>query len=289
MLGIKLRAGLLVLGAMLLLGSLSATPAFAEGPFCWQRENAKSEAKKISEAEPEQFNGGGGVQRLAGKVLGIPLEIESKQAQVKGIIYNNPDQCQSKILIDYVEPKIVTPTTDAGCEVKINLQNSVKLYGHQAWKWNGEQSQLEILEQRHIQHRDWIFLPVELPQGATGLPETKEHPFATITATKPAKGEGCAIPVEQQPVLGSASAEGFHLTNGAEPKQELEEFGTEEEITTTLNGGKGPQHFWNGARFVGVQTGLIFGVEPATYKGAFKTKTIGRQQHAPQEIAYFEK
>jgi hypothetical protein len=286
----KLRAGLMVaLGAMMLLGSLSATPAFAEGgPFCHEREaGGKGEGKLISESSPEQIQGTGGVQKLVGKVLGLSLELESQQAQVKGIIYDNEDQCQIKVLIDYGTPKVVTPSNDAGCEVKINTQNSVKLFGHQAWKWNGEKKQLEEPVQKAIQHRDWIFLPVELQQGATGLPKT-ETPFATITL----KGSTeCAVPGEF-PVSGSASAEGFKLTGGKEPKQELEEFGTEEEVTTSLNGGAGPQHFWNGSAFIGVQTGLFIGTtkEAAKYKGAYTIKPIGRQQGvAAQEIGYFEK
>jgi hypothetical protein len=290
-LDIKLRAGLLVaLGAVMLLGSLSASSAFAVGgPFCHERENSKSvEGKLITEAEPEAFDGGGGEQVLAGKVLGSAITIASRQAQVKGIIYNNPDQCQSKILIDYVEPKVTAPAIFTGCEVKVNTQNSVKLFGHQAWKWAGAKTELEETEPGKIQHRDWIFLPVELQQGATGLPKTTV-PFAIITLSKKGIGTCELAATTEANVTGSASEEGFKLTNGGEPKQGLGEFGTEEEISTTLNGGKGPQKFWNGSTWIGVQTGLEFAGAAATEKAAFKTKTIGRQQGAAQEIAYFEK
>jgi hypothetical protein len=291
-LDIKLRAGLLVaLGAVMLLGSLSASPAFAEGgPFCHHRAiGSEKDNGKITEAEPEEFDGGGGEQALAGKILGSAITIASKQAQVKGIIYNNPDQCQLKILIDYVEPHVTAPASFTGCEVKINTQNSVKLFGHQAWKWAGSKTELEEKEPGKIQHRDWIFLPVELQQGAKELPKT-EVPFAILTLSKKGTGTCELAKTTEANVTGSASGEGFHLTSGGEPKQALEEFGTEEEISTTLNGGRGPQKFWNGSLpWIGVQTGLEFAGAAATYKGAFKTKTLGRQQGAAQEIAYFEK
>jgi hypothetical protein len=290
-LGIKFRARLLVaLAAVILLGSLSASPAFAEGgPFCHHRAvGGKGEGEKISEAEPEAFDGGGGEQQLVDKILGSPITIAIKQVQVKGIVYNNLDQCQTKTLIDYVEPRVVSPASFTGCEVKINIQNSVKIFGHQAWKWAGEKKELEEKEPGKIQHRDWIFLPVELPQGAIGLPKT-EVPFAIITLSKKGTGE-CEIAKIEANVTGSMSGEGFKLTNGGEPKQALEEFGTEEEINTELNGGRGPQKFWNGSLpWIGVQTGLEFAGAAATYKAAFKIKTIGRQQGAAQEIAYFEK
>jgi hypothetical protein len=289
MLGIKLRVGLLALVAMLLLGSLLAAPAFAaipEGPYCHHRAaGGKGEGSRITEAEPEEIQGGGGAQTVTSKVLGLAITLEAIQVQIKGIIYNNPDQCQIKELIDFHLPHVTSPTDDTGCEVTINKQNSIKLFGHQALKWAGQAK--ELTEEHPLQHRDWIFLPVELQQGAKELPKT-EVPFALITLSKKGTGE-CVTPIEAAPVKGSYSAEGFALGVAGEPNQALEVFATEEEITSTLNGGAVPQQIWNGKEQVGVQTGLFLSTEPAKYKGAFKVKPIGTQKHAAEEIAYFEK
>jgi hypothetical protein len=277
---LKLRAGLLGLLAMLLLGAFAAAPAFAEGgPFCHHREvGEKTEGKRITEAEPEEIAGHGGVQTLTG----LGLTIESEQAQVKGIIYNNADQCQSKVAITYSTPKIVG---NPNCEVKINSNNVVKLFGHQAWKWNGTKEQLEEKSQAK-QHRDWIFLPVELQQGAKELPTGT--PFASITISSKS-GVTCnpLFVMKQAKVEGSATIAGFALQRGKE-NQNLEEWDEAQELRAT--GGEGKQHFWNGSQFIGVQTGLTFGAQTSLYNGAFEINTIGKQEKTPaQEMAYFEK
>lgn len=279
---LKLRSGLLGLLAMLALGAFSAAPAFAVGgPFCHHREVGGEDEGKITEAHPEEVAGHGGVQRLEGTVGGMGLTIESEQAQVKGIIYNNADQCQAKVAITYSEPKIAALPT---CEVKINSNNVVKLYGHQAWKWNGTTKQLEEKKQE-LQHRDWIFLPVELQQGAKELPTGT--PFATITITSKA-GQKCpsTVILTQAKVNGSATVAGYALQRGKE-NQNLGEWDEAEELRST--GGEGEQHFWNGSQFIGVKTGLTFGAPAAKYIGAFEINTIGKQEKTPpQEIAYFE-
>jgi hypothetical protein len=275
-LGIKMRAGLLGLVAMLMLGAFSAAPAFAEGgPFCHHRAvGEEGNGAKITEAAPEQVLGEGLGQKLTGKVLGLATVINAVSAEVKGVLYNNPDQCQSKITITYHELSVEGMPD---CVVTVNSNNTVKLYGHQAWKWNGTKTQLEEKSQA-LQHRDWIFLPVELPQGATGLP-TGETPYATITLTNKSEKEPCAIKgFTQEPVTGSATAE--------VGKQALKEWSLNEEQIT--RGGAEKQHFWNGAAFIGVETGLKFAGTAAKYEGVFKVKTIGRQGGAAQEVAYFE-
>jgi hypothetical protein len=280
---LKLRVGLLGLLAIVLLGALSAAPALAVGgPYCWHRGIGETESKglKITGQEPEEIAGRGGVQRLEGKIGGAEVTIESEQVQVKGILYNNPDQCQAKVSLSYSEPKVAGAPN---CEVKINGNNVVKLYGHQAWKWDGTQKQLEEKPQT-LQHRDWIFLPVELQQGATGLPTGT--PFTTITITSKPKVM-CLLTTNQMKVEGSATAAGFINPQKIKEDQKLGTFGTVEEIRTT--GGEGAQHFWNGSNFIGVQTGLKFGPEPAKYRGTIEVNPIGKQgKTPPQEIAYFE-
>jgi hypothetical protein len=276
----KLRVGLLGLLAVVLLGAFSAAPALAEGgPYCWHRENSKEpKGSKIAEAAPEEIAGRGGVQRF--EFFGITYE--SERVQVKGIIYNNPDQCQAKISLTYSELKLVG---NPNCEVKINGNNVVKLYGHQAWKWNGTKTQLEEKSQA-LQHRDWIFLPVELQQGATGLPTGT--PLETLTVTsKPGVTCSPLLVMKQTKLEGSATIEGFINPQKIKEDQKLGTFGTVEELLTT--GGEGAQHFWNGSKFIGVQTGLSFGGQAAKHIGRFEVNPIGRQgKTPPQEIAYFE-
>jgi hypothetical protein len=278
----KLRVGLLGLLAVVLLGAFSAAPALAEGgPYCWHREiGEKLKGSKITEAAPEEIAGSGDAQRFEIRIAGQAIIMDSEKVQVKGIIYNNLDQCQAKVSLTYSEPKL--EGFEKTCEVKINGTNVVKLFGHQAWKWNGTKVQLEEKSQA-LQHRDWIFLPVELQQGATGLP-TGTLEAITITS-KP--GFTCLLAMPQVKVEGSATVEGFANPQKTLGDQNLGEFAVVEELRSL--GGEGAQHFWNGTRFVGVQTGLKFGGEPAKYVGKFEVNPIGKQgKTPPQEIAYFE-
>ena len=278
---IKIRAGLLGLLALLALSAFSAAPAFAEGgPFCHHRNNSKEgEGARITEAEPEEIAGHGGEQVLTGKAVLMTLNVVAKQAQIKGILYNNADQCQAKVSITYEGLSVLGQETK--CNVQVNSNNVVKLYGHQAWKWNGEKKQLEEKSQA-LQHRDWIFTPVELQQGATGLPTGT---FAALTFTNKT-GQTCPFNgVTQLVVEGSATVYGYAAQRGVE-NQNLGEWDEAEELVST--GGEGSQHFWNGTQFIGVQTGLKFG-EAAKYKGKLEVNTIGKQgKTPPQEVAYFE-
>jgi hypothetical protein len=277
----KLRVGLLGLLAIVLLGAFSAAPALAEGgPYCWHRGLGEKEVKgsKITGQEPEEIAGRGGVQSLEG--LGLVMELE--QVQVKGIIYNNPDQCQAKISLIYSGLKI---PGNPNCEAKLNGNNVVKMYGHQAWKWDGTKKQLEEKKQE-LQHRDWIFLPVELQQGAKGLPTGT--PFATLTITSKA-GLKCnpLFVMNQTKIAGSITTAGFINPQTLKEDQKLGTFGRVEELRTI--GGEGAQHFWNGTQFIGVQTGLTFGEQASKYAGTFEVTPIGKQgKTPPQEIAYFE-
>jgi len=274
-LGIKLRVGLLGLLAMLLLGSYAAAPAFAEGgPYCHHRAiRGEGEGELIKAQTPEQIFGEGTEQKLKGTLARAPIAIESTAAQVKGIIYNNEDQCQVKVEIHYQPLSIVGQT--ATCNAELPNNNTVKLFGHQVWKWNGTTEQLRENPQRR-QVRDWLFLPRELQQGATSLPPSQTFTVINITSVM---GRTCLIASRQNEVTGSATAQAVPYQLGVGNV-------TEEQRT---EGSEGKQHFWNGREFVGFETGLSFAREPAKYEGSFKVKTIGRQQEAPQEIVYSEK
>jgi hypothetical protein len=272
--GIKLRAGLLGLLAMLVLGTFSATPAFAEGgPFCHHSQNGVTDNGQIKAQMPEQVEGLGGEQRLEGKLVS-PFKLVASGAQIKGIIYNNEDQCQAKLEIQYqplkFEPEI------AHCKASLPNNNIVKIFAHAAWKWLGTEA--EQRENPIHQGRDWILLPIELQQSAKELPKT-EIPFAVINVEKDGTGE-CLVASKQNRVAGSIFA-------GAKPAG-LGEFRTTEELTALANGTK--QQFWNGQYpLIGAESGLTFFGAVGKYTGEVKIKAIGRQQQSPQFIGFFEK
>jgi hypothetical protein len=267
----KLRAVVLGLLAMALLGSYAATPAFAEGgPYCHHRElGGKGEGEKITESSPEQFLTKGGVQTFDGIVAGAKIEIQSKAAQIKGIVYNNAQQCQAKAELAF-QPPIVTGFPK--CGVTINSNNMIKLFGHRAWKYNGETKELTEPPEAS-QKLVWIFGPTELQAKAKGL--QSKALFSTIKFT----GAECIFNGTKVEVNGTVGAESAPSNAG--------EWGTVEE--QIYNGGEVWLHFWNGEEFVPAKTALTLSGNPATYKGLLHLETIGHQGHPAQEIGYFEK
>ncbi len=226
--GLKPRVGLLGLLALLLLGSIATASAEAQGPF-WYHRNNSTEGKgvKLSGQAPEEVRGGGGVATLEGKLAGTEVTISSTQQQVKGIIYNNALQGQAKLEIAYVQPTLVSPKLPF-CAVTIASNNTVKLYGHQAWTWSGTAEQLK--EQPIVNQKpDWIFTGQELQQGAKGLP--KGVPFTSITFKS---NGGTCILAAQANVTGSVAAA---IVPGA-----AGEFSKLQKIETLPNFTK--QHFW---------------------------------------------
>jgi hypothetical protein len=277
-LGIKLRAGLLGLLAMLLVGSLAPAAAFAEGgPYCHHRAvGGKGEGELIKAQSPEGIAGSGGVQHLEGILPGTTevVNLVSSGLQIKGVIYNNEDQCQAKL---EVQSQKITPEKPKieHCAVSIPNNNVLKLYAHAAWKWRGTEA--EQKENPITQGRDWILLPVELQQHATELPKT-ETPFTVINIKS--EGGTCLLANAQAKVNGSVFNEAIPATK--------EVFASEESQVSLPNGAK--QQFWNGAYpLIGATSSLILGKAEAKYEGSFKIKPLSQKQTEPQEIGYFEK
>jgi hypothetical protein len=264
---LKLRATLLSLLAMTLVGSFAASSAYAEGGPFWhiRNEGEKGEGKLLSSATEEgpDVQGSGGLQTLSGEVASTKVEIQAKEQQVKGQLWNSADQGQVKLLIKYHEPKLLKPELK-GCEVKVGENNEVKVEGHLAWKWNGEKKQLEEKPQL-VQKPDWIFLSSQLAQGAKELPKGA---FTKITFS----GTGCGTLVGSFNVEGSLSGEPTPNT--------LEEFNRTQ---TTKYPGPKLQHFWNGKEYVGVETGLKFGGNPAVLQGEDTIKIDLTLESAPFE------
>ncbi len=271
-LGINLRAGLLGLLAMLLLGSYATSPAFAKGgPFCHHRNSsAEGNGELIKAQTPEVVGGKGGLQILSAKVLGMEVKNEAQSVDISGIIYNNADQCQAKGELVYNERSVSAPF--AGCTFKINRNNLVKIYGHAAWKYNNKEAELTE-EPKVNQKPDGIGTPVELQEGAKELPSATFAIF--IYQTKP--GEKCALNGAEVTVSGSAAAQGEPSTLATWSKR----------VTAYVLGGEGTQVFWNGTAFIPVTTGLKFG-EGVHYRGTAEVETKGRQGGAAQEVALFE-
>lgn len=270
---LKLRAGLLGLLAMLLLGAFAAAPAFAEGgPFWHHREvGEENEGAKITEQAPEKIGGEGGEQKLKGKLAGTAIEIVAKSVQVKGEIYNNADQAQAKILLAYNQPTLTIPAA-SHCAVLVGTNNTVPVYAHQAWKWNGKIPQLAV-GQQFEQERDWIVTPFNLSQQLPIKNEEVELPKEVFTTITLSSSGGTCLLAGKAPVEGSVGAEVLSLKG-------LEHWSREE--TQKTPGEQVKQHFWNGTRYVGVDLVLYFDKEPASLTGEFKLKTN------KQEVALFE-
>jgi hypothetical protein len=201
------------------------------------------------------------------------VETVAKEVQVKGIIYDNVLQCQLKLESKYHELK---SKSFPECEIKIGSNNTVKLFAHQEWKWNGEKKQLEEQPQQ-AQFRDWVFLPVELKEGFTELPKAT---FASYIVSQPT-GHKCILAEKEPltlPITGSATGE--PQPTGS-TKVGLEEWNTKS--TVAFAKGEGKQHDWDGALpYIGFTTGLTLAGEPASHFGSITTQT------AAQEIAFFE-
>lgn len=276
MLAIKPRVWLLGMLGMLLVGSFATASAEAQGPFFYHRKANSQQIKgvKISAQAPELIAGSGGEEKLVGNV-GVEIEIKSKQVQIKGEIYNNALQGQAKIQITYIEPVVVKP---ANCLVTVGVANTIKVYGHQAWTWDGTEGQRTEQPQEH-QKPDWIFLPTELQQGATELPAQ------TFTELKFSKKPGVECPAlltgTPQRVKGSLAA-------AIEPPN-VGEWAITETQKFLPNGTK--QHFWNGKENIGAKTQLTIGgsTNEATLSGETEAKVLPRQvTQEQQEIAHYE-
>jgi hypothetical protein len=271
---IKLRVGLLGLLAMLLVGSLAPAAALAEGgPFCHHSQNGVTDNGQIKARMPEQIAGSGGEQRFEAKLGGTAFTFVASGVQIKGIIYNNEDQCQAKLEVQYqpikFEPEI------AHCKLSFPHNNVVKIFAHAAWKWLGTEA--EQKENPIRQGRGWMMLPAELQQKAKELP--KAETFTVINIEKDGTGE-CLLASKQNRVAGSIFAETAPASLG--------EFREEERLTLLSNGTL--QQFWNGQYpLVGAESGLTIAGAAAKFTGSFTIKPIGRQRQPPQFIGYFEK
>ena len=264
----KTGAMLLSLLAALLVALTGTAAAQAEaGPFLSHRAvGEKGGGEALYAYLPDQVQGEGGEQTLAVKLAGTSVEIASKSLQIKGIFYNNSLRGQAKLELKYLEPKLVKPVLKE-CQVKFGTSNTLKLFGHLAWTWNGEKKQLEEKGQG-TQTPDWVFLPSEIVEGANEPPG--EQPITNVAF----KGSGCGV------LLGTFVLEGGEVLS---PKPEKVGEWTSSETLTTAQG-KTKQHLWSGAESFGMETGLTLAHEPATMTSESKIKDPGQEVSLTEEI-----
>jgi hypothetical protein len=274
----RIRAVMLGLLAMMLVGSFAAASASAEaGPFWHKRAvGGKGEGEKISESAKESFTSKGGTQTLNGKISSTPVEIVANSTEGEGgEIYNNSKQGQIEFKNFYKEPHLVKPELK-GCEVKVGKENKVPLKGHLMWKWNGEKKQLEEQPQKE-QTVDIGFTVVEPGAQKEEVDFTKDGTFTSITFS----GSGCGV------LAGTFNVNGSDV---AIPNRKLEEFSRTLNVRTLANPRSGSefnevylQHYWNGSAFEGIKLGLVFGSEPASLVGQTENEST------TNELAVFEK
>jgi hypothetical protein len=271
-LGLKPRAGLLGLLAMLLLGLFAAATADAQGPFWFHRAlHGQGKGMKISAQEPEEVRGGGRESELKSKLPGGVSEvlITSSQVQVKGIIYNNEQQGQAKLEFAYNQPET---KTSPHCAVLVGTNNTVKVFGHLVWKYEGNEKELKEQPQQ-VQKPDWVFQPSELGQGDK---EPPKETFTTISLLS--SGGTCLLASKQIPVKGTVAAE-------IKPEH-VGEWSTER--TSTALGNEAWQHLWNGVENLPSKTKLELGKEEVLLTQSATVSTFGRQGGAAQEVAIYE-
>lgn len=243
--------------------SLCEGTRVVEGPYIrvigvggyWARRGSSKEGgTTVGPEEPEQIKGTGGSQELKGKIASLPIVLKTSGVKLNGTIYSNAFQGQMKIELKYPPITVVEPSLK-GCQAEVFSQagahNVVFAEGHLGWTWNGEEKQLEETQQK-AQKPDVIFTPpgTYIQEGATELPKGT---FAEIKFT----GSGCGALIGTFPIKGS--------TIGSLKPTNLNEW--TKALTLTTPEGKVKQHFWNGEKSVGVETGLLFGGNPASLTG----------------------
>jgi hypothetical protein len=261
------RAGAALLGAMTLLlaSALASATAFAAaGPFAYHRAiGTEGKGVKISEKSPEPFQGEGGEQRQKAKLAGTEVEGIAESVQAKGIVYNNSLQGQLKMELKFHGVRATKPNLPE-CKITIGANNTVKVVGHLAWKWNGTAKQLTEQPQS-TQGPTGVGLATEIPEGATEIPEPE---LLAITYA----GSGCGVLVGKYIVKGSETINTKPSKLGEWSKL----------LSITLSEGKELIHFWNGKTFIGDETQQMLGGEVAKISGESKAEVPS------QEITVFE-
>jgi hypothetical protein len=263
------RRGIVLAGlvALLALGSVMAAPVSAfPGPFWRQRPAGTSgNGVKITQSAQEKFQskGGKGVFSLPG----VGITLTCLESQDKGTIWNNKLQGQGKLQV--VVHRCSQTGNGTGCTIVEPIKFNA--YFHLAWKWDGSAKQLEQGKQGALgQKWDVLFTPVEIAEGAEKL--STEEEFVTINFA------GTCTAASSR-VLGFESAQPYPTQIGTWTST----------VVFVFTPGKHLQHFWNGAKQVGVETGLkAFGLVESTLEGADEAYEFAAANGEPVEISVAE-
>lgn len=264
----RIRAALLGLLAMMLVGSVVVATASAEpGPFWNHRPiGGEGEGSKIEPKAPENVKGTGGVQKLKAKIGTTPILITSSGVQVKGAIFNGPDEGQFKLEIVEIQPELEEPELK-GCTVVVGDDDIIELKAHLMWKWDGTEEQLEEPSQEE-QTPDLVVSDVEPTQQSEDL---DQGTLVSVTLS----GTGCGILTGKFGVVGS---------DVAIPNRKLNEWSRSLSLRTLEpQEDEFLQHFWDGEAFKGIEIEPLFANNPAGIVGQTMVESV------QQEIAIFEK
>ena len=267
MLGLKLKAGLLSLVVVSLAISYAATAAYAEGGPYFHHRNVeeKGNGEKISEKAPDSIVGKGGEQRLTGTIGGQSAEVVSGEVQVKGIVYNNENQGQQKLVLELSEPKLAKPEIK-GCKVKYGKSNVVKFTESQSYKWNQTKKQLEQKKQLQEQTPERFFTPLPLKVSKEEEESNEiKMPSEEITTLQVEKNGGECI------LAGSYKLNGSLGVLSSSPPG-FEEWSQAEKLVAP--GYPMVQQRWNNktVRYQGLFTSLVLGGSAAELKGGYEIK-----------------
>jgi hypothetical protein len=274
-LSIKLRAGLLGLMAVLLLGSISVPSALAGPYFLTRTAGSKGNGVKIAESAPEAVTGKGGTQRLSGEIGGKAVTLESSEVNIGGKIYNNVDSGVAELELKYAEPKVVGLST---CKAKIGTNNTVSLIILLVWKWNKTKTQLEEPNQSK---QFWDGLAI--------------HRIPVLSAKQETEQE-IELPKEEFTKISFSAVNcgvlaGSFAVNGSDglvpiPQTPLNTFVTSQEFASAPGGVLFDQHWWKYTRraYLGFTVALTFGGNPAKYEGDNTLNAPAGQELAVSEI-----
>ncbi len=166
------KVRLLVLGllSVMAFGAVASTAALASpGPFWWHRNNSKEGAGvKLAEGKIEQYQGGGNGAIFSSTEGGVAFTLGG-ETQVKGDIWNEPNQGQMKVQAKFLNVHFIAPAELKECPVKVTVPEDY--VGHLMWKYRGQAKELrqDITQTEAGQEWDAILVPAKTVLGKEGL------------------------------------------------------------------------------------------------------------------------
>jgi hypothetical protein len=270
---IKVRLFVLGLLSVMAFGAVASTAALANpGPFWWHRNNSKEGAGvKLAEGSIEQYKGAGEAVTFKSEEGGVSFTMAA-ETQIKGDIWNEPNQGQIKAQVTFQKVHFIEPAELNGCKVTVTVPQDY--VGHLMWKYRGNKEELsqEGTQESHGQKWDVVLYPVNTRFVLNKENELEEkNTFAEI---KPALEKACGA-------LGGLSLKPKGVTGFADKALHLEEFA--KKTTIEFPGHEVWQHFWNGKEVATLKGAFEQGTHPDFWEGTLPI------EFAKQEIDIHEK